>query len=473
MCITTFVACEKYDSPEEYVADYENHIEESLTVDFTEGVNNYGVFDTISVIVNPNCVLKTTFPISKNTDKNSYLDYNITNVKLYNKSTGQEETGKCDTETKYYNVITGKWETSSYDGYYYEGYAITFIPDKTLSGNTEYEVEVEMKVYNKEYDVTKIFTKTLNFTTKTSPDNIDPDYVEVTYPINGQKHFLIDDYQTFFLLFTHDYKFLISDLTKFVLTEKDQSPELFSVSTKEDRIYYEIYTETKNMNLKTNTTYNLKLVNFKNSVTSDFTESDYNLLYEINFATSEYKTAKEKFSYLLENSQIKSSRIEQFEMSSNTISTIFTTSIENFEGLDSCELNYLLRVSPDYENTTWFTEKVVPVMYNETLIKVFNVTPPTSYCANLSWSQDGKSWIIYNGFSYEIFKSYNHLYELVINYSGSYKEDEDYLTCKNNLLAGVPGMIYGNYPVVFNYVIPYKDETKYTNKIAITLEKEQ
>lgn len=34
-------------------------------------------------------------------------------------------------------------------------------------------------------------------------------------------------------------------------------------------------------------------------------------------------------------------------------------------------------------------------------------------------------------------------------------------------------MIYGNYPVVFNYVIPYKDETKYTNKIAITLEKEQ
>lgn len=231
---------------------------------------------------------------------------------------------------------------------------------------------------------------------------------------------------------------MISDLTKFVLTEKDQSPELFSVSTKEDRIYYEIYTETKNMNLKTNTTYNLKLVNFKNSVTSDFTESDYNLLYEINFATSEYKTAKEKFSYLLENSQIKSSRIEQFEMSSNTISTIFTTSIENFEGLDSCELNYLLRVSPDYENTTWFTEKVVPVMYNETLIKVFNVTPPTSYCANLSWSQDGKSWIIYNGFSYEIFKSYNHLYELVINYSGSYKEDEDYLTCKNNCLQVYP-----------------------------------
>lgn len=361
--------------------------------------------------------------------------------------------------------------------------------------------------------------KTIRFTSGERPKYILPEHVVYAYPADRQYNFLINEYESAYVMTSKDYSYLFTSdkpdgydqKVQFTTFEGKSIETSFTYKTVSNTkgVKFEISMPIANIGLSTNQIYNMAIVNTPQHTTiinenitekvnklettngSDVTKTEHeavgNLemleqteIYAIDFRTSSYKTFEEK----MKNMKYKNIITSQMYGPVFILQTDIIDSSTNVESFDYYEYRKedisksLIRIFPDYDNNSWFVHRLYPLMYKDASI----ISIVGNYLS-LYEHRDVIEWNILNlnsKLSSESVKT-NLLHAVPMNsylldYSMKFV-NEDFYSIKTELanyilnkgvytssiknilnMDQIPNLVYGNYPLEFQYILPGKNK---------------
>lgn len=411
-----------------------------------------------------------------------------------------------NTSSKDGRVITYKPEEPLESQQLYKLHAKVSFEKK--SGNTWTAVkDVDGNAYTEE--------KLIEFTSGERPKNIMPEHVIYAYPADRQYNFLSEEYTNAYFITSENYSYLFAPSDDYgqeikLSTFGGQTTTLpFTTTTDVDAAggRFEIDIPIENIPIKQNEIYNLTIVNVpkyvatadKNIVTDSVkmdtgNSSDINItthaaegdlamleqteIYSIDFRTSSYKTFGEK----IEKMRFGRIILDEEYPKVHSLSVNFIDNSSVVENFDLCEYNPydiakgILKLSPVYEETPWYTTYVAPLLYkNADMTKVLgDITPPTSdVVVNIGsvntpetlsetiLNTNGRLLLnnlsaMYNEMQHFIDEDFTHARTVVSNtlVNDADRSEGVKLFMKQNNL---PATTNGAYPIVMRYTLPGKN----------------
>ena len=369
----------------------------------------------------------------------------------------------------------------------------------------------------------------VTFTTGERPKKILPEHVKYSYPQAKQYNFYKNEYSEGYILVSENYSYLFStekpegfdQVLRYTNEDgkKEEKQFTYTVNSAGNDIRLEInYPVSKN--LVNDEIYNLAIVNVPQSaasgiddnvssntsnldgndsitVTTQQAEGTLDMLEEkeifgLHFRTSSYNTFDEKMAAISNYSGVA---IQEYPHVYNLVSNIYdkTAPAEVFDRGEHSLLDLegsMVRATPDYEGTSWYTKKVKPLIYDNggmlAAAGKSGMQPPTA---------PGVSKFVLNSQDKELTKelvesSARHTVSSTgaMNYRAGKFIDRDFMKLQD-LLANrvvksgedskaiakflaednIPDLTNGDYKVKVEYILPGKNITTSTVERTIEL----
>ena len=345
----------------------------------------------------------------------------VLNIPAYEPMAIEDEDGRKETyrigiaEFSISNTQTGaksSYTTSTSN----DGRVITYDLDEPLESNKPYKAYAKVTFERKEgdnwvavpgEDGNPYFEeKSIEFTSGERPKYILPEHVKYAYPADRQFNFLSKEYDTAYLMTTKNYSYLFTTDKpdgydqKVLFTSFDgnttDAPFSHKTLSNVDGVKFEIDIPMDNLNLAPDHVYSMAILNVPQrtatanenitdsetkidaSPNSDITETKHeaedNLvvlesteIYSIDFKTSSYSTFTEKMQAIKVSNAIEwqsSNSAREFAMYANVLDQ--SPKVEAFDKMEYDITNLdanLIKITPDYAHTTYYTEKISPLLY--------------------------------------------------------------------------------------------------------------
>ncbi len=407
-----------------------------------------------------------------------------------------------------------------------EGRVLVLDPDEALESQSDLIVRAKVGFERRvsgawkkvlDYDGQPVYEeKEVAFKSGDRPKFILPEHVKYSYPVNRQYNYYSKEYDQGYLMLTENYNYLFSTdipegyTQELRLTDSNGNAQATDFSFKThgggNEIKMEIDFSTASFNFTNDEIYGLALLNVPETVSGltdniattatqmgdadslfvekkiadgalDLLEEDQ--IYAMNFRTSSYDTFEEKMG------NVKNFAAGKWQINAHVYQLISnidelgqpTEMFDYFEHNAPQPEQNLVEITPDYQNTQWYSNQIKPLIYeNEALKRTLNLQeldPPLQ-----------EQVVVLGLFSHEV----SLTEEVVrsgsrpavsrlgaISYNVAKYVDSDLVTFKNRLanrliaqgktdsaLADilkanhVPAFNSGEYPLLFNYRLPGK-----------------
>ncbi len=345
----------------------------------------------------------------------------VLNIPAYEPMAIEDENGRKETyrigiaEFSVSNTETGSkttYTTSTSD----DGRVITYDLDEPLESNKHYKAYAKVTFERQEGNTWVAVPgedgkpyyeeKTIEFTSGERPKYILPEHVIYAYPADRQFNFLSKEYDKAYLMTSKNYSYLFTTDKPDGYDQKVQfssfdgnttdAPFSYKTLSNADGVKFEIDIPIDNLALAPDHVYSMTILNVPQrtasanenitdnetkidaSANSDVTETKHeaqgNLvmleateIYSVDFKTSSYNTFPEKMKAFKVSNAVEwqsSNSATEFTMHANLLDQ--SPKVEAFDMMeyDKDNLNdNLIKITPDYANTRYYTEKISPLLY--------------------------------------------------------------------------------------------------------------
>lgn len=375
-----------------------------------------------------------------------------------------------------------------------------------------------------------IETKTAEFTSGERPKYIMPEHVLYSYPADRQYNFYSKEHDKVYILTSQNYRYLFEEekpagydqvlqLTAFNGTT--QTAAIKHTNTPADvtdsNVRFEVSADISGLTLKPDEIYTIAIINKPQKTVAQFDTNidstttavadnakfdmqkttrhaegnmevlDVTEIYSAHFRTSSYSTFSEKMDGFVVNKYVGWQVAGTiFELIANlTDKTAKPEILDRFEYNYNNEGNNLVVLTPDYSNTKWYTNEIVPLLYGNSDAKAVlgNMEPPKNISvATIVFTENNRamtdnevekgsfnsryySGAYNNNISERIYEEYYEAKTDLANYALSHTTNQgiDKLLTSNYL----PILTKGIYPILAKYKLPGKNHITHTKQINI------